>query len=181
MNKKNIKSLKQFTKIGAPVERSVKWSVEVTNDNLEFLKPQFDTQISIGEKVELEGQVFIKKLAFNDLHEISKAYEWDIDNENVENSKLKSINIKAMQAGHLLGSVCEDEKGTPFFESVSDVLNSEIPFIEALYSVADEVNNFMGKSLKKSLKSTNSGVNLSSTELVEKPLKKPRTKSVSKS
>ena len=77
-----------------------------------------------------------------------------------------------MQAGHLLGSVCEDAKGTPFFSSVQDVLDSEIPFIESLYAVADEVNNFMGKSRKKNLTNTNSGANLP-LESVESPSKKP--------
>jgi hypothetical protein len=175
MAKVNIKAFKKVTKIGAPVERTVKWVVEVTEENIDFLTAQLKRELTFGEKVELEGQVFIKKLAFNDLHEISKAYDWEINEDNIADSKLKSVSVKRMQAGHLLGSVCEDAKGTPFFSSVQDVLNSEIPFIESLYAVADEVNNFMGKSRKKNLTNTNSGANLP-LESVESPSKKQSKK-----
>jgi len=175
MTKVNIKAFKKVTKIGAPVERTVKWVVEVTEENIDFLTAQLKRELTFGEKVELEGQVFIKKLAFNDLHEISKAYDWEINEDNIADSKLKSVSVKRMQAGHLLGSVCEDAKGTPFFSSVQDVLNSEIPFIESLYAVADEVNNFMGKSRRKNLTNTNSGAS-SSSESVESPSKKPSKK-----
>ncbi|MBK0409601.1 phage tail assembly chaperone family protein, TAC [Acinetobacter pittii] len=175
MTKVNIKAFKKVTKIGAPVERTVKWVVEVTEENIDFLAAQLKRELTFGEKVELEGQVFIKKLAFNDLHEISKAYDWEINEDNIADSKLKSVSVKRMQAGHLLGSVCEDAKGTPFFSSVQDVLNSEIPFIESLYAVADEVNNFMGKSRKKNLTNTNSGAS-SSSESVESPSKKQSKK-----
>lgn len=175
MTKSNIKAFKKVTKIGAPVERTVKWVVEVTEENIDFLTKQLERELTLGEKAEVEGQVFIKKLAFNDLHEISKAYDWEINEENIAESKLKSVSVKRMQAGHLLGSVCEDAKGTPFFQSVQDVLDSEIPFIESLYAVADEVNNFMGKSRKKNLTNTNSGAS-SSLESVESPSKKPSKK-----
>lgn len=176
MAKVNIKAFKKVTKIGAPVERTVKWVVEVTEENIDFLTTQLNRELTLGEKAEVEGQVFIKKLAFNDLHEISKAYDWEINEDNIADSKLKSVSIKRMQAGHLLGSVCEDAKGTPFFSSVQDVLDSEIPFIESLYAVADEVNNFMGKSRKKNLTKTNSGVSSSPLESVEAPSKKQSKK-----
>ncbi|MBR7715534.1 phage tail assembly chaperone family protein, TAC [Acinetobacter nosocomialis] len=175
MAKVNIKAFKNVTKIGAPVERTVKWVVEVTDENIDFLAKQLERELTLGEKAEVEGQVFIKKLAFNDLHEISKAYDWEINEDNIADSKLKSVSVKRMQAGHLLGSVCEDAKGTPFFSSVQDVLDSEIPFIESLYAVADEVNNFMGKSRKKNLTNTNSGAS-SPLESVESPSKKPSKK-----
>lgn len=176
MTKVNIKAFKKVTKIGAPVEKTVKWVVEVTEENIDFLTAQLKRELTLGEKAEVEGQVFIKKLAFNDLHEISKAYDWEINEDNIADSKIKSVSVKRMQAGHLLGSVCEDAKGTPFFSSVQDVLDSEIPFIESLYAVADEVNNFMGKSRKKNLTNTNSGAS-SSLESAESPSKKPSKKS----
>ncbi len=84
--------------------------MEVTEDNIDFLTSQLKRELTIGEKAEVEGQVFIKKLAFNDLHEISKAYDWEINEDNIADSKLKSVSVKRMQAGHLLGSVCEDAK-----------------------------------------------------------------------
>ena len=48
------------------------------------------------------------------------------------------------------------------------------PFsIEALYKVADGVNNFSGKSQTKNSEKTNSGVSLSSTELADEQSTKP--------
>ncbi|MDV8155196.1 phage tail assembly chaperone family protein, TAC [Acinetobacter bereziniae] len=176
MAKLTLKSLKKVTKIGKPIEKNIKWLAEVDDENIKLLSESSGEDLSVGEKIELDAEVFIKKLSFNDLHEITKAYEWEFDQEDVGKSKLKSVNVTALQAGHLIGSVCEDENGTPFFKSIEDVLNSEIPFIESLYAVADEVNNFMGKSRTQNSTKTKSGANSSSTELVEKPLKKPSQK-----
>lgn len=176
MSIKNLKAFKAVTKVGAPVEKTVKWTVEATAENIEFLKTVNEKEIELGDQVELEGQVFIKKLSFEDQGEITKAYEWDLDKENIENSKLKAINTNQLQAAQMLGTICEDVKGTPFFKDVSEVKESDSAFINALYAVSDDINNFLGKSRKKNLSETNSGVNLSSTESVETPLKKPRKK-----
>ena len=56
------------------------------------------------------------------------------------------------------------------------IYNSDPVFINAIYGEADNVNNFMGKLKKKSLTETNSGVNSSSTELVEEPSSKRKKK-----
>ena len=163
-----LKSLKKVTKVAAPVERTVEWSVEVTEENFDFLKESTENnELEIGEMVDLSGQVFIKRLSFEDIEATSKAYQWDFDFENLENSKMIGLNHRLLRAAQLLGSVCEDEKGTKFFESVDDVFDSDPIFVEALYQVADSVNKFSGKSQKKNSKSTNSGVNSSSVESVE--------------
>lgn len=163
-----LKSLKKVTKVAAPVERTVQWSVEVTEENFDFLKESTENnELEIGEMVDLSGQVFIKRLSFEDIEATSKAYEWDFDYQNLENSKLLGLNHRLLRAAQLLGSVCEDEKGTKFFESVDDVFDSDPIFVEALYKVADSVNKFSGKSQKKNSKNTNSGVNSQSLESVE--------------
>ncbi|MDQ9037636.1 phage tail assembly chaperone family protein, TAC [Acinetobacter seifertii] len=163
-----LKSLKKVTKVAAPVERTVEWSVEVTEENFDFLKESTENnELEIGEMVDLSGQVFIKRLSFEDIEATSKAYQWDFDFENLENSKMIGLNHRLLRAAQLLGSVCEDEKGTKFFESVDDVFDSDPIFVEALYQVADSVNKFSGKSQKKNSKSSNSGVNSQSVELVE--------------
>ncbi|OUC67314.1 phage tail assembly chaperone family protein, TAC [Acinetobacter seifertii] len=163
-----LKSLKKVTKVAAPVERTVQWSVEVTEENFDFLKQSTENkELEIGEMVDLSGQVFIKRLSFEDIEATSKAYQWDFDFENLENSKMIGLNHRLLRAAQLLGSVCEDEKGTKFFESVDDVFDSDPIFVEALYQVADSVNKFSGKSQKKNSKSSNSGVNSQSVELVE--------------
>lgn len=163
-----LKSLKKVTKVAAPVERTVEWSVEVTEENIDFLKESTENnELEIGEMVDLSGQVFIKRLSFEDIEATSKAYQWDFDFENLENSKMIGLNHRLLRAAQLLGSVCEDEKGTKFFESVDDVFDSDPIFVEALYQVADSVNKFSGKSQKKNSKNSNSGVSSQSAESVE--------------
>ena len=75
----------------------------------------------------------------------------------------------------MVGSICEDEKGTPFFESIQDVYTSDPSFINAIYEAANKVNNFTGKSQKKSSTKTSSGANLSLTESVDEQSKKLKT------
>ncbi|MCH7337131.1 phage tail assembly chaperone family protein, TAC [Acinetobacter sp. NIPH 2699] len=171
---KSIKDLKRVTKIGAPVKRTVAWGVVADDDNIDFLREQTgNSEIVLGELVDLEGQVFIKKLSFNDTSETSKAIEWDIDYDNIENSKVKAVDHRQLQAAQLLGSICEDLDGKLFFSSVDDVLCSDPNFINALYAVSSEVNNFSGKSRTKSSQKMNSGASSLSMESVETPLEKP--------
>lgn len=177
MAKVDFKKAKNITKAGAPVERDVKWTVEVTNENLEQLKTVSENHdLKVGDQIELEGQVFVKRMSFKASRDASKAFEWDIDYEDVEKSKLKSVDSDQLQATQLLGTICEDAKGTPFFTSTQDVYDSDPSFIAALYQIADEVNNFMGKLVKKNSSETNSSENSSSTESVAAPLKKPNKK-----
>ena len=88
-----LKSLKGVTKIAAPVERTVNWAVEVTEENIEFLRDSTgNLELQLGEMVDLSGQVFIKRLSFEDIEATSKAYQWDFDFENIENSKVIGLN-----------------------------------------------------------------------------------------
>ena len=177
MTKKvNLKNLRKITQGSAPVERVVKWFVLATDENLEELKILSEKpNIQVGEDVELEGEVFIKRLTFAAQQEASKAFEWDVQTDS-DSPVLKEINHTQLVASRLIGAICVDAKGTPFFDSVDDIYNSDPVFINAIYGEADNVNNFMGKLKKKSLTETNSGVNSSSTELVEEPLSKPKEK-----
>lgn len=169
-----LKSLKKVTKIAAPVERTVTWVVEVTDDNLEFIRENTGkADLSLGEMVELSGQVFIKRLSYKDIEETSKAYQWEFNKEQIEKSTVKSVNGRLLCAAQLLGSVCEDSSGKMFFASIDDVNDSDPVFIESLYKVSDAVNNFSGKSRSKNSAKTNSGVNSSSMESVDEPSQKP--------
>ncbi len=171
----NLKKLLKVTQSSAPVEQIVKWSVLVTEQNIDELKELVGKQeIQIDEFLELEGQVFIKRLTFEAQQEVSKAFEWDVV-KDPENPELKGIDGKQLVASRLVGSICEDEKGTPFFESIQEVYTSDPSFINAIYEAANKVNNFTGKSLKKSSTKTSSGANLSSTESVEEQSKKQKT------
>ena len=171
----NLKKLRKVTQSSAPVEQIVKWSVLVTEQNIDELKELVDKQeIQIDEFLELDGQVFIKRLTFEAQQEVSKAFEWDVV-KDPENPELKGIDGKQLLASRLVGSICEDEKGTPFFESIQEVYTSDPSFINAIYEAANKVNNFTGKSLKKSSTKTSSGASSSSTESVEEQSKKQKT------
>lgn len=172
MAKANLKALRKVTQSGAPIERTVKWKVFATEDNLGDLKDLTGkSEVEIGDEIELEGQVFIKRLSFIAQQEVAKAFEWDVVT-NPDDPVLKEINGSRLVASRLIGSICEDGKGTPFFTSLADVYTSDPKFIDAVYQEADKVNNFTGKLLKKNSSETNSGANSSSTESVEGPSKK---------
>lgn len=172
MAKANLKALRKVTQSGAPIERTVKWMVLVTDDNLEYLKELTgNSDVTTGEEVELEGQVFIKRLSFAAQQEVAKAFEWDVVT-NPQDPVLKEVNGSRLVASRLIGSICEDEKGTPFFTKLEDVYTSDPKFIDAVYQEADKVNNFTGKLLKKNSSETNSGVSSSSTESAGEPSKK---------
>jgi hypothetical protein len=176
MAKTNLKALRKVTKSGAPIERTVKWMAVVAEHNLDDLKEITGRDdLTIGEDVELEGQVFIKRLTFAAQQDVSKAFEWDVVT-NPDDPTLKKIDGNRLVASRLIGSICEDEKGTPFFTSLDDVYTSDPKFIDAVYQESDKVNNFTGKLMKKNSSETNSGVNSSSMESVEEPLKKPKQK-----
>lgn len=177
MGKKlNLKNFRSITQGAAPVERTVKWTVLATEENIEELKSLSEnSDIQVGDDVELEGEVFIKRLTFAAQQEVSKAYEWDMQS-NPDNPVLKEINGSQLVASRLVGTICLDVKGTAFFNSVGDIYTSDPNFINAIYEEANKVNNFSGKSKTKSLTKTNSGVNSSSMELVEEPSSKPKEK-----
>ncbi|MBF6967431.1 phage tail assembly chaperone family protein, TAC [Acinetobacter baumannii] len=171
MAKISIADLKQsITTLNVPVKKTVKWDVEVTESNVASLKKLTkNSLLELGETVELEADIFVKKMNFKESREASKAIEWDLNYENLEDSKVKKIDSTHMQAAQLLGSICSDQKGTPFFSSVNDIYKAEPSLINAMYAAADEVNNFLGKSRKKSLQTENSSLNSSSTESAETP------------
>ncbi|AVI38159.1 hypothetical protein CSB68_1814 [Acinetobacter baumannii] len=159
---------KSITSLNAPILKTVKWLVEVTECNIKSLKELTENpNLELGEVVELEADIFVKKMNFKESREASKAIEWDLNYENLEDSKVKKIDSTHMQAAQLLGSICSDQKGTPFFSSVNDIYKAEPSLINAMYAAADEVNNFLGKSRKKSLQTENSSLNSSSMESVE--------------
>lgn len=152
MKKLTVANLKKVSLTqSAPVEKTVHFSLE-------------------GE--DYEAQVFVRKLSFKDQEQILKAYKWKFDTKDIENSKLESIDGIRLQAARILGSICEDAKGTPFFKSIEEVLDCDVSVCNAFYSASDDVNNFMGKLMKKSSSETNSGANSSAVESVEKPSRK---------
>lgn len=177
MAKIDLKKSKKITKAGAPIERTVKWSVVVTEQNIEELKLlEQNDLLQIDDQVELEGQVFIKQLNYKDGFNIAKSFDWNHDKDNPDNSTLKSVDFEHLNASRLVGTVCEDAEGTALFDTVHDVYSSDPKFVDAVYVLADQINNFLGKSRKKSLTEKNFSANSSSTELVEEPLKKQNKK-----
>ena len=93
MSKKtSLKNFRKITQSAAPVGRTVKWNVLATEENLEELKVLSEKpDIQVGDDVELEGEVFIKRLTFAAQQEASKAFEWDVQTDS-DSPVLKEIN-----------------------------------------------------------------------------------------
>ncbi|MBJ8503592.1 phage tail assembly chaperone family protein, TAC [Acinetobacter seifertii] len=161
---------KSITSLNAPILKTVKWQVEVTECNIKSLKELTGNQdLDLGQIEELEAEVFVKKLNFKESREVSKAIEWDVNYQDLEASKVKAIDSTQMQAAQLLGSICSDQKGTPFFSNINDIYKAEPSLVNALFAVSDEINNFLGKSRTKNLTTENSSSNSSLMESAETP------------
>ncbi len=161
---------KSINSLNAPILKTVKWQVEVTECNIKSLKELTGNQdLELGQIEELEAEVFVKKLNFKESREVSKAIEWDVNYQDLEASKVKAIDSTQMQAAQLLGSICSDQKGTPFFSNVNDIYKAEPSLVNALFAVSDEINNFLGKSRTKNLTTENSSSNSSLMESAETP------------
>lgn len=161
---------KSINSLNAPILKTVKWQVEVTECNIKSLKELTGIKdLELGQIEELEAEVFVKKLNFKESREVSKAIEWDVNYQDLEASKVKAIDSTQMQAAQLVGSICSDQKGTPFFSNVNDIYKAEPSLVNALFAVSDEINNFLGKSRTKNLTTENSSSNSSLMELAETP------------
>lgn len=151
--------------------------------NIKDLKKQTVKLSVIKKKIEFldieenicESYVFVKKLGYNAVMDINKAFTWDFSNK--DNIKVKDVNVSDLQCGRILHTICADETGTPLFSGMGEIYDLSPSLGFALHGASDEVNNFSGKSQTKSLGKTNSGVSLSSMESAEEPLKKHKVKS----
>lgn len=123
--------------------------------------------------VERSANIYVRQLSYADTAAIDEAYIWEKDPEDSELLKFKGVNRKALQAAQLLGTICIDEEGTSFFSDLDQALKTHPNVAQAMYVVADEVNNFWGKLKTEISVETKSGQNLSSTELADEQLQKP--------
>ncbi len=83
---------KSITSLNAPILKTVKWLVEVTECNIKSLKELTgNPNLELGQIEELEADVFVKKLNFKESREVSKAIEWDVNYQDLEASKVKTI------------------------------------------------------------------------------------------
>lgn len=115
MAKISITDLKQsVTTLNVPVKKPSSGMLKRLKVILSHLKIDENNSLELGDIVELEADIFVKKMNFKESREASKAIEWDLNYENLEDSKVKKIDSTHMQAAQLLGSICSDQKGTPF-------------------------------------------------------------------
>ncbi|MDT1883196.1 hypothetical protein FPK44_20890, partial [Acinetobacter baumannii] len=98
MAKISITDLKQsITTLNVPVKKTVIWNVEVTESNVASLKKLTkNSLLELGETVELEADVFVKKMSFKESREVSKAVEWEFNYKNPEDSKVKRVDSTLM-------------------------------------------------------------------------------------
>lgn len=156
----SLADLKGQSTIGSIVEKEIEF-VSVNGENC-------------------EAKVFVRKLGYQAIMDIQKAITWEFNEQDIEKSKVKQIDVMLIQATRVLHTICSDRKGTPLFKTVDQVYDLVPTLGFALYAASDEVNNFLGKSAKENSEKKSSGVNLSSMESVEEPLKKQKRTSRTK-
>lgn len=131
----------------------------------------------IENGVPVKGKIYVKKLGFLEVEEIDNSYTWEIDPDEEGMMRVKSIDHQRMRAAQIFGSICVDEDGKLFFESVEQVLKAYPAMCKAMWSVSNEHNVFVGKLTTTTSKDTNSGQNLQSTESAVVPSKPARKRS----
>lgn len=125
----------------------------------------------------VKGKIFVKKLGFLEVEEIDNSYTWEIDPDEEGMMRVKSIDHHRMRAAQIFGTICVDEDGKLFFESVDQVLKAYPAMCKAMWSVSNEHNVFVGKLTTTTLKDTNSGQNSQSTESAVVPSKPAKKRS----
>ena len=112
---------------------------------------------------QMEADVLIKSLSYD---EVTRMFE---------GSDVEKITVADVVKKRVLLTVFNTETKEPLFPDLDTVGQTHPAILNALHDSSDEVNDFLGKN-KLKLKDMNSGVNLSSTELVGEPLSKPKRK-----
>lgn len=123
---------------------------------------------------EIKGLVYVKALSYEAVSEVDNAFKWEPIEDEPGMMKLESIDDHHLRAAQILGTICTDENGTPYFSSIELVKSYPASACKAFWSVANEVNVFSGKLLTTNSQKTNSGQNLSSTESQDEPLLKQK-------
>ena len=112
---------------------------------------------------DMESDVLVKSLSYDEVTHM------------FEGSEVDKITVADVVKKRVLLTIFNADTKAPLFSDLEAVGRTHPAIIGALHDSSDEVNDFLGKN-KSKLKSMNSGVSLSSTELVEKPLSKPKSK-----
>ena len=113
---------------------------------------------------DFEADILIKSLSYDEVSNMFKG-------EDPE-----KLTVADVVKRRVLLTVYNLDTKEPLYSDIEAVGQTHPAILNALHDSSDEVNDFLGKN-KLKLKSMNSGANLSSTELVEGPLKKPKKRS----
>lgn len=122
---------------------------------------------------EIKGFVYVKSLSYAAVAEADNAFKWEPLKDKPGMMKLESIDDHHLRAAQILGTICTDEQGTPYFETIEQVKDYPATACKAFWTVANEVNVFSGKLLTTNSENTNSGQNSSLTESVDEASQKP--------
>lgn len=109
--------------------------------------------------VEVIGQIYVKKISYEHTRDIDKSFSWKPNPDDETMLQLSDVDEVQLRATQVFATVCVDEDGTPFFESLEQTVTSYIEMIKAMWLVSNEVNFFVGKSLTKNSKKTKSTQN----------------------
>lgn len=121
----------------------------------------------IEEGTEVKGNIYIKPVSYENAAELEKAYTWKPKEDDPEYMELESIDLTRLKAAQLYATVCVDEKGTPFFKSVDEVLKSYPSMCRAFWEASNSINVFVGKLKTANSSETKSLQNLPCTESAE--------------
>lgn len=112
----------------------------------------------------MEANVLVKSLSYDEMTSMFKGQDSE------------KITVADVVKKRVLLTVFNSDTKEPLFPDLDAVGQTHPAILNALHDSSDEVNDFLGKN-KLKLKEMNSGVNSSSTELVEEPSKKLKRKS----
>ena len=121
-----------------------------------------------------KANVYIKKIQYSESLEIEKSYHWEPVEDEPGLMRLESIDHHRLRAAQIYASICVDEDGTLMFTSVDQVVKARPEVCQSLWTASNNINTFVGKPQTKNSAEMKSGQSLSSTELAEKPLPKPK-------
>ena len=108
-----------------------------------------------------------------------KALSYDEVTNMFKDEYPEKITVADVVKRRVLLTVYNLDTKEPLYSDIEAVGQTHPAILNALHDSSDEVNDFLGKN-KLKLKSTNSGANSSSMELVEEPSSKPKRKSLQK-
>lgn len=135
----------------------------------ELLSFSIDTLASLVAK----SPKFIINDVVREVDVLIKSLSYDEVTNMFKDDDVQKLTVSDVIKKRVLLTVLNADTKEPLFPDIKTIGRLHPAIIDALHDTSNEVNDFLGKN-KLKLKSTNSGVNSSSTESAEQPLSKQK-------